>query len=207
MSKNKMIELECLFCKEKGNYLLWDSINVTVDPQIKEKALNLSLFDYKCEKCNSISRVNHDSLYHDMDNKFMVYLLEDQSEAAVKKLNEAMIVSSEYHFRLVDDHNQMKEKIHILESKLNDATIELVKSQIFKDFTQEEKANMIGFYFLEKHEDGLVFIVVNKDNNQSIKLPISFYDGINRLVSDIEKNIFVKVDSKTAIHYVNNLEN
>lgn len=202
-----MIELECPFCKEKGNYLLWDSINVTVDPQIKEKALNLSLFDYKCEKCNSISRVNHDSLYHDMDNKFMVYLLEDQSEEAVKKLNEAMIVSSLYRFRLVDNHNQLKEKIHILENNLNDATIELIKSQIIKDFTQEEKANMLGIYFLEKQEDGLVFIVINKESNKSIKLPINFYDGINKLVSGIENNIFVKVDSKTAIRYVNNLEN
>ena len=44
MSKHHMEKLTCPSCHHDGDFEVWDSINTVLDPEMKEKVLNQSIF-------------------------------------------------------------------------------------------------------------------------------------------------------------------
>ena len=74
MSKVKTIKLTCPECGEEFEYELYESANVTLDPELRGKVLDGSLFAPVCPKCNFCGVYLHPFLYHDMEHKFMIQL-------------------------------------------------------------------------------------------------------------------------------------
>jgi hypothetical protein len=68
--------------------MVWDSLNSDLDPDAKQKLLDGTLFQYKCEKCGHEASVAYDILYHDMKNNTMVYLVEHSVVEETKKYME-----------------------------------------------------------------------------------------------------------------------
>ena len=48
MSKHHMEKIICPSCHHDGDFEVWDSINTVLDPEMKEKVLNQSIFLYTC---------------------------------------------------------------------------------------------------------------------------------------------------------------
>lgn len=92
MSLHQPIELKCPKCEKVTKQTYWDSINVTNDPELKEKFFNHEINYFNCGNCEHRAFVHSDFLYHDMDNQFMVHLLapEDKVEDAKKSLDQSL---------------------------------------------------------------------------------------------------------------------
>ena len=78
MSKSRIINILCPFCGEEIKFEIFDSVNVTVDPELKEKVLNLDIFKTHCDKCGKERIINYPMLYHDMSKNYMVYLAQEE---------------------------------------------------------------------------------------------------------------------------------
>jgi len=65
-------ELDCPKCGERNSVTLYDSINVSEDPNLKEKLFEGEINSFKCEKCQEKVFVQIPLLYHDMDKHFLV---------------------------------------------------------------------------------------------------------------------------------------
>ena len=65
-----------------GNFEIWDSINTVLNPEMKEKVLNQSIFSYTCPNCGETFQLAYSTLYHQMENLIMIYLV---SESELKK--------------------------------------------------------------------------------------------------------------------------
>ena len=52
MSRHHIEKVTCPSCHHEGDFELWDSINTALDPEMKEKVLNKSIFLY------------HDKIFH-----------------------------------------------------------------------------------------------------------------------------------------------
>ena len=70
MSKHHIEKVTCPSCHHEGDFEVWDSINTVLDPAMKEKVLNQSIFLYTCPNCGETFRLNYPTLYHQMEEYY-----------------------------------------------------------------------------------------------------------------------------------------
>ena len=132
MSKHHIEKVTCPSCHHEGDFEVWDSINTVLNPEMKEKVLNQSIFLYTCPNCGETFRLNYPTLYHQMEDLIMIYLV---SESEVEKTYEMFygenalfdFRTEKYLSRIVTSPNQLVEKIQIFDAGKDDRIMELVK--------------------------------------------------------------------------------
>lgn len=72
MTRLRSIELECPRCGERQNTPIYDSINVSLDPILKEKLFRGEINLFRCEKCEENFFLQIPFLYHDMEKNILV---------------------------------------------------------------------------------------------------------------------------------------
>ena len=72
MSKTQTVKITCPKCGEEFDFTYYESINVTLNPELKDSVLYGNVFKAICPKCGCVTTVVHELLYHDMDHKFMI---------------------------------------------------------------------------------------------------------------------------------------
>ena len=72
MSKVGKYNLTCPCCKKEFMGVLYETLNVTLDPISYKMVKSGEALSVKCPNCNNVINVNHPLLYNDMDNKFLV---------------------------------------------------------------------------------------------------------------------------------------
>ena len=72
MSKQSQHEIECPECGKAQIVSVWDSVNVTLDPSLRDRLFKGEINQFKCDDCDFMSFINMDFLYHDMERKFAV---------------------------------------------------------------------------------------------------------------------------------------
>ena len=134
MSKVRREIIECPHCHKEGEFELWDSVNVDLNPELREKIFNEELFMYHCSHCGRDIGIPADTLYHDMKNQFMLFFSffkeEDFDYEPMNMEVQKSMMKGDYTFRMVFGLMQLKEKIIILEHGLNDVAVERQKYMI-----------------------------------------------------------------------------
>ena len=59
MSRHHIEKVTCPSCHHEGDFEVWDSINTALNPEMKEKVLNQSIFLYTCPNCGETFRLNY----------------------------------------------------------------------------------------------------------------------------------------------------
>ena len=72
MSKKRSIKINCQKCNKEFEITIYDSINVDIDPDLREEFLSNRIYFHKCPHCGEIHFLPMPVLYHDMTHKFMV---------------------------------------------------------------------------------------------------------------------------------------
>lgn len=65
-------KITCPNCKNEGGYTMWNSVNVDLNPELKLKVLDGSIFMWTCPHCGKEYKAPYPLLYHDMKNHFMI---------------------------------------------------------------------------------------------------------------------------------------
>lgn len=197
MSRHHIEKVTCPSCHHEGDFELWDSINTALNPEMKEKVLNQSIFLYTCPSCGETFRLNYSTLYHQMEDLVMIYLV---PESEVKKTYEifyeknalADYRTEKYLYRIVTSANQLVEKIQIFDAGKDDRVMELVKllatdSILKNDPDEGEKArNYIVF-------DELNMVDEVKGAEFAIMSPVG-YSGRNRTAKNARWLYGIAVD-------------
>ena len=132
MSRHHTEEIVCPACQHKGIFEIWDSINTVLNPEMKEKVLNQSIFSYTCPKCGETFQLAYSTLYHQMEDLIMIYLVSESEVEKTQELfcgNETLfdLSADKYLKRIVTSPNQLIEKIQIFDAGKDDRIVELVK--------------------------------------------------------------------------------
>jgi hypothetical protein len=135
MSEMKNLIVDCPKCTAKIPVTIWTSINVTLNPELKSKVLEKRINIFSCSPCEYAAPIGVDLLYHDMSQKFMVWLkdpdasgrgsVDSDAEAQAKGM-----AKHGYKFRLSTSFTQLIEIIRIFDDGLDDRVLEIMKSQI-----------------------------------------------------------------------------
>ncbi|MEG0291464.1 MAG: CpXC domain-containing protein [Anaerovoracaceae bacterium] len=134
MSKKVKQEVSCPNCGHKQNIEIWESVNVSLTPELKERILSHDFFVFECSECGNKMPLAYDCLYNDIKKHAMVWLLPDYSEELRREVNEAKTIEVDgkpfgniYMNRIVETPNGLKEKIMIWDEGYDDRIIELLK--------------------------------------------------------------------------------
>ena len=66
------LDLGCPKCAAKQSVMVYDTINVSLEPRLRDKLFNGEINFFQCEKCGERAFIPIPLLYHDMDKAFMV---------------------------------------------------------------------------------------------------------------------------------------
>ena len=129
MSIIKEASAPCSKCGEKQVIRIYRSINVSEDPQLKEKVRNGSLFLWECPHCGQVNLAKYETLYHDPAARLMVWLLPegDISETQIKAITMHTKAMGGYTLRRVTDMGSLMEKVLIHDAGLDDVVLEMCK--------------------------------------------------------------------------------
>jgi hypothetical protein len=157
----------CPACGADFAVEVFASVNVSVTPELKQRVLDGSLFDYDCPKCGRLSRFGHVLLYHDMERAFQVWLRPegDAPEPILTTMFEGGPVGGGYCFRWVEQGYELAEKVRVFDARLDDRLVELLKVWTLA------KSQQLGtpLLFSRRSPDGIEFLTQNDD-----VVPVSF---------------------------------
>lgn len=184
MSSRKIVTITCPQCQKEKRFEMWDSINVTFHPDLKEKVLTGQLFRFTCESCGMTGPVDYGFLYHDMTNKIMLHFLaqnqslENEIEGFKKTLDRFKDNDGEMFERLtqsthrfVTNRSDLIEKIQIFTAGYDDRVIELMKETI-RQAKPELVKDYQAFIFGEDVDNKPYFFIVY-DANRIEPLPFN----------------------------------
>ena len=208
MAKINEATLTCNKCGHEFPIDVYESVNVTLDKDLKEKVISKKIFEFICPECGEFHRVIYPFLYVDMEKMFMVYLADKDTN--LNDLRDQTIIQAtdflhNYKCRAVTDMHELAEKIIIQECELNDKVIEILK--LFA-VTQSNlnRENLRNAYFVGKDDQGLHIDLVLKDNTVTRAIiPMMGYDNcytLNKDFFDEEKDEWEQLDVYWALNFV-----
>lgn len=74
MSKHHIEHITCPKCGNPSDFLLWESVNTVLDPDMKARVRSGDAFQFTCLHCGHRANVDYAMLYHQMEDHVMVYL-------------------------------------------------------------------------------------------------------------------------------------
>ena len=122
-------EAACSRCGSVRTVTTYDSINVRETPELKPQVLDGSAFVWECPHCGARNLVRSQTLYHDPDEKLMVWLTfgSEALEGRVRSAYSGTEGLSGYTCRFVDDAGSLIEKVKIFDAGLDDVVMEMAK--------------------------------------------------------------------------------
>lgn len=191
MSKISKHRITCPACGHRGEFTRMDSINVDLNPNLREYVVTGKIFRWICPHCGNTFMVPYQTLYHDMTRDFMVWYIPVRPEEGgglsfqgVNGLNNGI---DGYRYRCTYDILDFQEKIIQLESGLNDCAIEVMKHVMLYNHPVEGLPDntefRFGGIFKENRGDhSLYFNCLSDllDKSLVVHLPFSAYEDLTK---------------------------
>ena len=172
MSQSSRYNLTCPKCKTPHEAVLYHSVNVEEEPDLRVQLLSGRLNAVACPSCGLTYRVDKPVLYNDPERRIMIYLmparldqvpeLEDQFLDMMKSVGNVVPDDEKApHFHLVLSRSELVERVFVIEAGLDPRVIEYLKYSIYtrnmEKIPYEEKALLFN---VQDSTDEEIFFVV-----------------------------------------------
>ena len=199
MSKSEQIKLKCDECGKEYEATMWHSINVDLNPELREKFFDNSLFNFKCPHCGNEHYIVYPVLYHDMKHNFMVqsgplsacisFIEQLQSYDEFGDITDSIIKTT------ATTHELAKEKVVALENGLDHrfATVARVNEvENFKEYAKTIGDPYILGSYLSYDTEGNIIVNVevyfkeeDKFDIYSCRFDMDYYNKLVRDYKDV----------------------
>lgn len=167
--------ITCPHCQAETEHTPVDRINIDHEPALREKIQDLSCFRVKCPNCGETALVLQPCLYHDMENRFMVWLWPEEEPLPKADFEPTM----GYALRVVDSLNSFREKINLLELGLDDRIVEIMKLMLLADLGRDMDVVELLFHEMDESGRNLRFVAVLSDGaEQYLSMPAAVYQSL-----------------------------
>lgn len=190
MSRTEETTVTCKACGHEQGFQLWTSVNVTLDPDLKQKLLDRSLTAFRCEQCGHATNVNYSLLYHDMHANLMIWLVPDEEKAGELPPLAASMAVDGLVLRRVDSLNGLIEKVRIADDGLDDRLVEVLKLVLRDKLPEERKQKKLQLLYdrmVENAGDGpqISFAAFTEEGTRSLVAPKRVYDRLQDTMSPV----------------------
>jgi len=210
MSKFKLEQVSCPRCNHTQEVRTWDSINVTLNPQLRVDLFANKINTTTCGNCQYHSTIGKDLLYHDMQMRVMIFEqysshdIMDQLDTL--KQHCAPSAFRDYRFRIVKSRRGLIEKILIFQDGFDDRVVELMKLTVIShadDLDARDDQDVLLYYCgLNERQELLFRIFVDEAEKNVYGVSRQQYDDAREMLGDLleregnEAQRFLIVDSE-----------
>ena len=213
MSLSLNARLKCSGCGKTADVPAYGSINVKLNPELRESVKNGSIFLWECPECGSRNFVQYSTLYHDPDASLMIWLLPENENVDTDSLGALSEKLSEYTLRRVSDAGSLIEKVNIFDAGLDDAAIELCKfitkselSEKYPDKKEMIESAPFKFYMIDGADNEITLSFPMDGSMQAVKIGFNVYEDccgiINRNPQMRPGKGFATVDEDWVAEYL-----
>lgn len=201
------LKITCPECGETGDLPVYESVNVTREPDLKNAVLDAGLFTWTCPLCGKTVRVSYPFLYHDMKRRLMIHFEPDgaqnSQELAYMTAASGLFRGTDYKLRTVQNYEQLLEKICIFDQELDDRVVELCKAVLIRELAQEHPELSIRRALIDVRDDRIYVAFIDIDEDVfAIELPDDLYNRLYDLaydlIADTDTDTFQTVDTAWA---------
>ncbi len=147
MSLIQHATVNCPFCKKEQEVQYYASVNVTIEPALKQKVIRGDLNQNECNNCHQELKVMSGLLYHDMAKGLMINLsLPGGTDGFDPADTPTELTGAKYIFRIVHSMEDLVEKIFIFDHNVNDKAISVFKKSFIQNFPDMD-GKRINFVF------------------------------------------------------------
>jgi hypothetical protein len=145
--------INCQKCGHTQVVTIWESVNVTLNPELRDQLIDGSLMRFVCKDCGYSVPMLYPLLYHDAKRQFMIWLW---PAGGVPDSFPFGDLEKDYRFRAVRMPNWLLEKIAIFEKDFDDRLIEVFKLMA-KAGTNDPKSMSLELFFDLRNENRASF--------------------------------------------------
>ncbi|MCR5244573.1 MAG: CpXC domain-containing protein [Bacteroidales bacterium] len=191
-----MSSFKCTSCGNSTEVETFGRINVADDPALKERVKDGSLFLWECPHCGARNLALYPSLYHDPDQKLMVWLLPagamagDQVAAVEASLSSQLGELEGYTLRRVPDIGSLIEKVNIADCGLDDMVIEMCKYVTRMELAEKDKAGAeaimdakFRFYRMEGADNEITLSFPKDGRMNGVNIGFNVYEDCSAILS------------------------
>ncbi|OPZ48109.1 MAG: hypothetical protein BWY92_01634 [Firmicutes bacterium ADurb.BinA052] len=178
--------ITCPKCRKTQEQEIWQSINVSIDGEMKERVRTGDINVFVCSNCGAERRIECPVLYHDMHGKLMIWSLPgaqsfEQLSAEDEQLRQVLgLGQSEYRKRVVRSMAQLAETVRIFDDGLDDRAIALIKAGHRR--RRGLRINETVYFGIhEKRGEGKVLVFVDR-SQKLYGSPLASYPRVQALV-------------------------
>ena len=175
----------CSKCGQQHKIIVYRSINIADNPELKAKVKDGSLFLWECPHCGQVNLAKYETLYHDPSLKVMFWLIPagEISESQMQAITMHTKAMGGYTLRRVNDMGTLMEKVLIAEAGLDDVVLEMCKyvtklEMVQKSVGAEQKdecmASVFHFYRSEGEGDERVLTFMYALDGQMLGVNIGW---------------------------------
>lgn len=121
-----MVPVSCSHCHRSTQAEPVQRINTALDPELKARVKDGSLFVWECPYCGTWNLLKYQTLYHDPEARLMVWLL-PEGMTPPAEVEEAVKDLKGYTLRRVLEVGDLIEKVNIHDAGLEDTVMEMCK--------------------------------------------------------------------------------
>ncbi|MBR6173691.1 MAG: CpXC domain-containing protein [Eubacterium sp.] len=146
MSIKHEVDVTCPNCRTPHPFGVWESINTSENPEMRSAVRDKSAFLFVCPTCGEKSMIDYGFLYHQMEDKIIIYYADSDARAEEIKTMLAAEDASDmvgdlrkgkYLVRVVRSLNELREKLAIFDAGLDDRIIEIYKIYVLSVYRKE----------------------------------------------------------------------
>ncbi len=207
MSESKQYNIQCPSCGMQQDVELYDAVNVSTDPELKQALLENRLNRVGCIDCDATFRVDMPLLYTDPENDIMIHWISEMEHLTQEQIIEDFDQSLEQvnemlpadiktpTVRLVLTRVELVELIFMIEKGMNQRVVEYVKYSIFT--RNAEKTDPHKFRLLLNVQDStdeeLCFVlqdVGSQELGAGLRYGRAAYDSMCELYDETPEEFF-----------------
>lgn len=203
---------QCPVCLNEEELTIWDVIDVSTDPDLKEKLLRKTLQSLECRNCGHSTLIAAPLVYRDPKQHTLIEcrpdLGPDDLLARAQELRQAgptlwpQAAEIEPYRRLVATVNDLIEKILAREQEIDDRALEIVKLAVRNHNASESAVDELRLVSVSQSE--LNFVMKLEDGWFQYALPIDAYQNAKMILEQTDDRLtqdasdFALIDSAYA---------
>ncbi len=180
-----MVPVSCSNCRKQTEIEVRQSINVALDPELKARVKDGSLFLWECPYCGHRNLARYQTLYHDPDTRLMVWLLPGDQQAP-PAVEDAVRELDGYTLRLVREVGDLVEKVNVHDAGLDDCVLEMCKWVTRRELAAKQPAAAdaaLKFLRLEGADNDLVLAFPLQGQMQVVHVGFNVYEDARGILS------------------------
>jgi hypothetical protein len=135
MSLHHVEEFSCPKCDTKQEYSYWESINVTLEPELRDELLAYRINVIKCKNCDFQAFLTIPLLYHDMTKSFCVQYYPEKYLTEPKQFESNLSgITRDGKTKLSKDDSAFAKMGYLLEPHIVFDMNEMIRYVVFREY-------------------------------------------------------------------------